>query len=74
MTSRQPIVTLPRLTAEDLARATGLSVSTIRNYLDRGRAYVPPPEVRLQIAAVLSRHASDVQRAASVLQEYGPPE
>lgn len=70
---RQPIVTIPRLTAEDLAAATGLSVSTIRNYLDRGRAYIPPPKVRRQIAAVLDRHASDLQRAASVLREYAPP-
>lgn len=70
---RQPVLILPRLTAEDLARETGLPIGTIRNYLDRGRAIVPPPKVRLQIAAVLARHASDLQRAASVLREYAPP-
>jgi transcriptional regulator with XRE-family HTH domain len=59
-------VDFPRLTLEDMAARLGISRNTLVNYAV-GRRPIPP-EIRLEIAAVMRRHAEELECAAAKLE------
>ena len=60
------VLTVPRLTREDIADALDVAVSTVEAYASTGAGHRPlPPDRRRRYAALLLRFAREVERQAA---------
>ena len=64
--SSPDVLTVPRLTREDIADALAVAVSTVEAYASTGAGHRPiPPDRRRRYAALLQRFAAEVNRQAA---------